>query len=254
MKANYHTHTYRCQHASGSDREYVENAIAGGMEVLGFSDHCPFAFKNGYRSSMRMSARDIDGYFSSLLDLKQEYANDITIYIGLEAEYIERLNHTLDELLEGYPLDYMIMGQHYFEPEYRGRYVGSNGSPGFLTEYVDSVIKGLDTGKFKYLAHPDLPRTAPGTDEYYEQYRRLCMYLKEHDIPVEYNILGFHENRWYPYDEFFEIAASVGNKLIIGVDAHEPWALSDRKLQNEALQTAKQYGMEIIEFLPGLGK
>lgn len=27
MKANYHTHTTRCQHAFGEDREYVEEAI-----------------------------------------------------------------------------------------------------------------------------------------------------------------------------------------------------------------------------------
>ena len=28
MLANYHTHTYRCNHARGEDREYIEHAIA----------------------------------------------------------------------------------------------------------------------------------------------------------------------------------------------------------------------------------
>ena len=41
MLANYHTHTARCHHASGSEREYIEAAIAGGMKILGFSDHAP---------------------------------------------------------------------------------------------------------------------------------------------------------------------------------------------------------------------
>ncbi len=27
---NFHTHTYRCHHAKGSDREYVEAAIKAG--------------------------------------------------------------------------------------------------------------------------------------------------------------------------------------------------------------------------------
>ena len=36
MYANYHTHTKRCQHAVGEDREYVEAAIAAGIQVLGF--------------------------------------------------------------------------------------------------------------------------------------------------------------------------------------------------------------------------
>ena len=30
LKANYHTHTYRCQHAYGSEREYIEAAIRMG--------------------------------------------------------------------------------------------------------------------------------------------------------------------------------------------------------------------------------
>ena len=41
MYANYHTHTVRCNHARGSEREYIETAIARGMQVLGFSDHVP---------------------------------------------------------------------------------------------------------------------------------------------------------------------------------------------------------------------
>ena len=28
MLANYHTHTYRCHHAFGSEREYIDNAVA----------------------------------------------------------------------------------------------------------------------------------------------------------------------------------------------------------------------------------
>ena len=48
MFANYHTHTSRCHHAIGEDREYVEHAIAHGMKELGFSDHCPWVFDDGY--------------------------------------------------------------------------------------------------------------------------------------------------------------------------------------------------------------
>ena len=36
---NMHTHTARCMHARGEDREYVEKAIEAGFEVLGMSDH-----------------------------------------------------------------------------------------------------------------------------------------------------------------------------------------------------------------------
>jgi len=87
MLANYHTHTYRCNHARGEDREYVEHAIRHGMKVLGFSDHCPWVYKNGYVSPTRMAPSELDGYFTNLTDLKREYASDIKIYIGFEAEH-----------------------------------------------------------------------------------------------------------------------------------------------------------------------
>ena len=33
-KVNFHTHTTRCKHATGEDREYVERAIEAGFDVL----------------------------------------------------------------------------------------------------------------------------------------------------------------------------------------------------------------------------
>ena len=52
MTANFHTHTARCRHARGTDREYVESAIRAGISVLGFSDHSPYYFPDGYYSGI----------------------------------------------------------------------------------------------------------------------------------------------------------------------------------------------------------
>ena len=54
MKTNYHTHTMRCNHAIGDDRQYVESAIENGMEELGFADHSPYIFSDGHQSGFRM--------------------------------------------------------------------------------------------------------------------------------------------------------------------------------------------------------
>ena len=66
---NLHTHTYRCHHASGKDEEYVIKAIQNGYDLMGFSDHAPYLFPNGYVSSFRM--------------LPSEVGNDVII--GLDA-------------------------------------------------------------------------------------------------------------------------------------------------------------------------
>ena len=60
MIANYHTHTYRCGHAVGEDREYVEKAIERGLQVLGFSDHVPMPFPDGHESRFRVPLRLLD--------------------------------------------------------------------------------------------------------------------------------------------------------------------------------------------------
>lgn len=253
MLANYHTHTSRCGHARGTDREYVERAIEAGFDVLGFSDHCPWVFSDGYVSGIRMRDTDVDGYFSSLTDLKKEYADDIKLYIGFEAEYIPALIEAQDRLLADYPLDYMIMGQHFNDPESCSVYMGvPTSDEGILREYVDHIIEGMDSGRYRYLAHPDLLDFTGSAEAYEEHYTRLCQFLKDKDIPVEINMLGMMNNKHYPSERFFRIAKKVGNKAIIGCDAHIPEFLSDTSVMKVGKAFAEVMGLELVEKLEGL--
>ncbi len=255
MTANYHTHTYRCGHASGEDREYVEEAIKGGMKILGFADHVPFVYENGFVSRCRMSPSEVDGYFSSLISLREEYKNDINIYIGFEGEYIPELMEAQDRLLSDYPLDYMIMGEHFSDPEYSCRHYNSMREPANdarLTRYVDMVIEGMKSGRYKYLAHPDMPRVVEKNEHFTKEYTRLCTFMKENGFPLEINMLGHATKRNYPCDEFMRIASDVGNKVIIGCDAHEPKYLSDISKQSAVRAYAESFGLEIIDVLDRL--
>ena len=56
---SFHNHTWRCNHATGTEREYVENAVKHGMTVLGFSDHSPYVFEGDYYSGFRMKPDQI---------------------------------------------------------------------------------------------------------------------------------------------------------------------------------------------------
>lgn len=44
MLANYHTHTWRCNHAEAGEEDYVLAAIDQGFRILGFADHTPYFF------------------------------------------------------------------------------------------------------------------------------------------------------------------------------------------------------------------
>ena len=88
MLHNYHTHTKRCHHAHGEDREYVEKAISAGMKTLGFSDHAPYLFPDkNYYSTFRMATDELFSYAESVRALKKEYETDIRILCGFELEY-----------------------------------------------------------------------------------------------------------------------------------------------------------------------
>lgn len=253
MFANYHTHTARCGHAMGADREFVESAVSAGIKVLGFSDHCPWVFPDGYVSDIRMTPAEVEGYFRSLTDLRKEYAEDIKIYIGFEAEYIPQLIEAQDKLLADYPLDYMIMGQHFNDPETCHVYMGAPVyEESLLIQYVNRIIEGMESGRYRYLAHPDLIRYLGSDEEYEKHMTRLCEYLKSKDIPVEVNLLGMTGGRHYPSYRFFSIAQKTGNKAIIGCDAHLPESLCDMSAMETGRRFAESFGLEVVETLDGL--
>ncbi|MCD7959407.1 MAG: histidinol-phosphatase [Ruminococcus sp.] len=253
LLANYHTHTTRCRHAIGEDRYYVEDAIESGKKVLGFSDHCPWIFPKGYVSGTRMKPSDLDDYFSSLLDLKREYAKDITIYIGFESEYIPEMMAEQEKLLADYPIDYMILGEHFLQSETTGAYMGNEPeNEAEFIRYIDYIIEGMETGKYRYVAHPDLCPFSKNPACYTDQYLRLCRYLKAHEIPVEINLLGVVEKRHYTSDSFLDIAAKVGCSAIIGCDAHSPDRLQNAYGEKLCKDMAERHHLPLIDFLPGL--
>ena len=86
---NYHSHTARCGHAWGTDDEFVQAAIDNGFTVLGFSEHSPWPFVDGYQeidTRQRITMEELDGYLADMQALKEKYAGQIDIKIGLECE------------------------------------------------------------------------------------------------------------------------------------------------------------------------
>lgn len=226
ITANFHTHTPRCHHARGSEREYIEYAIANGFTTLGFSDHVPQPFRDGYRSTIRMGMEELDHYVDTLRTLQREYADRIRILIGFEVEYYPDLFETLLEQLRSRSVDYLILGQHHAPEEPTGFYSGEpTREEKRLKMYVDQVIAGLQTGVFSYLAHPDLIYYTGDDETYCRHMRRLCQCAGKLDIPLEINMLGMHVHRHYPCDRFFRLAVEEGCRFIIGCDAHDPDAI-----------------------------
>ncbi len=249
MIANYHTHTPRCGHAAGTEREYVEAALRAGVRTLGFSDHTPYDYGVPYRNSrVRMAVEELPAYADAVRGLAAEYRDRLEILLGVEAEYYPRHFARLLELLRRSGVRYMILGQHFLGNEIGEPYCGRpTDNPAVLERYVSQSIEALQTGLFSYFAHPDLLGFTGGDDEYRRQMRRLCRAAKDGGVPLEINLLGIREGRSYPEERFWRIAAEEGNAVVIGCDAHRPEHLLDRESEEKALALAERLGLRLTE-------
>lgn len=246
-KANYHTHTTRCKHAEGEEREYVEKAIEAGYHILGFSDHAPYVWGYDHVSPIRMEMHELEGYVRTIEKLKEEYKKDITIYTGLEIEYFPGQFETTIEKIKQFSLDYMLLGQHYLTTEMRERYVGRRWEDDVAVQtYIEHLKDALSTGYFLYVAHPDIIHYIGDEmirDEYFSQIAGL---LKKYDMPIEVNVNGYRAGIQYPNPRFVEIGVANGNDFIIGVDAHKPNELLDYKNFDGCVELVKSRGGKII--------
>ncbi|MBQ3852950.1 MAG: histidinol-phosphatase [Lachnospiraceae bacterium] len=249
MKINLHAHTTRCGHATGTEKEYIEEAIRIGMTDFGFSDHTPMPFPNGYSSKgMRMDLDQMDDYTDTVLSLRKEYRDKINIYFGLEVEFYPALFSKLMKFLEGYPVEYLILGQHCMNNQYDGCWFGEETSdPERLAKYVEQALAGLSTGKFLYLAHPDLINFVGDDALYQKQMSRICEYAYDHKIPLEINLLGVGENRNYPNPLFWEIAGKTGNDVVMALDAHHVRMIDVPENEKKAMELVDRFGLNLIE-------
>jgi len=226
----YHTHTSRCGHAFGEDEDYVLNAIKIGIKRFGFSDHVmlPGITQPHSRGDFTL----LNDYLLSTRKLQHKFKDIIDIKVGFEAEYADRFVNYYQELLASGKIDYLILGQHFdFDksdnPQYIKQYKNNISE---LYHYADQLIKGMQSGLFKYVAHPDLFVTMFKTwNEHCEKVTRaICEEAVKLALPLEINI---HASRFwnnnsdfmvYPEVKFWKIASQYPIKVVVGYDAHHP--------------------------------
>ena len=241
MRACYHTHTSRCHHAFGTDEQYVINAIERGVSLLGFSCHGPMHYPGGYSSYYKMAPSELSEYVESIQFLKEKYKGKIEILIGLETEYYPELHSDTMKFWANFPIDYLILGQHFIDKEYdekKDPAPRASEDKGRVTAYADRVISAMELGIFTILAHPDLINYTGDDSAFYDfEMRRIISSAIKNGVYLEYNLLGQSDKRAYPVPRFWQIAAEMGARVILGCDAHSP----DRVAKREEIAEARAF-------------
>ena len=244
MFANYHTHTTRCKHAVGTDREYIQAAIQSGVKILGFSEHITVP----YRVFTETMPDILPEYVDTLSTLRQEYKNDLQLHIGMELEYDPNHFPAQLTLLKDYGIEYLILGQHslFGITDVPGKFQTSSEEK-FLDHHCGLQREAMDTGAITYLAHPDVYNFT-GSEQVYERHiRPLCRHARDLDIPLEINLLGLRTNRHYPRPHFWQIAGEEGCKVILGCDAHDPVSFLDETGPKAAMELVNRFDLNLIQ-------
>lgn len=257
MLKNYHAHTHRCGHAWGTDDEFIQAAIDAGYGVLGFSEHSPWPFQDGYweiDTRQRITMEQLDDYLADMQALKVKYKDQIEIKVGLECEYFPQYFDWLQSVKPR--LDYLILGVHCADhDEHLTHYYARSTQPEQLQEYLRCALAGMESGLFAYLAHPDLCLgDYPQYDEVAQHVvHTICRKAKELGVPLEYNLYGVdkqgrgrQKGLRYPCETFWEVAASYGCTAIIGVDAHRPVNFDRQRFLN-AQAYLQSLNMKLID-------
>jgi histidinol-phosphatase (PHP family) len=258
MKTNYHTHTTRCHHAVGSDEEYILSAIKGGYDELGFSDHTPWKYITDYVSPVRMIPDELPGYVDSIRSLEEKYKDQIKVRLGLECEYFPDYIYWLKNTIKEYGIDYVIFGNHFYNSDEKFRYFAKyTDSIDMLDLYEESAVEGIESGLFKYMAHPDLfMNSYPEFDHHCTMIsRHICRAAVRNNLPLEYNISirakkeaqGLEAT--VPSPEFWHIATTEGCTAIIGIDAHNNKDFETSKYYDQAVDDLKKMGIKTIDHL-----
>ena len=252
-KTNFHTHCQRCRHAFGTEKDYLKSAIEKNLDQLGFSDHAPFP---DHDFGNRMPFEELPDYISAIEQLKQKYP--IPLFKGLEIEYFPKYSDYYKRLFGEYGIEYLILGEHFYTAEngdIKNIYFAESTLD--YIYYAQSVCDGIETGFFKFVAHPDLMfLNMFGWDGNCTKACEMIIECAEkHNAVLEFNANGYRrqENFYpdgrrfpYPHINFWRMVKNTNVRVIIGSDCHEPHQIFDEKVEL-AYKTADMLGLNVID-------
>lgn len=275
---NYHTHTYRCRHATGDVADYVAAARAAGLDELGFSDHCPFHDNRWPENRMPMS--ELQDYLDAMATAREASDAELAavaatvamggpapaaapkaprILMGLECEWGPDEEAFLrDEFLGRCGLEYLTAGIHYYlcGGTWRDSYAISTAAE--LAGFAETSCGAMESGLFTYLAHPDVYCYSwiRWDENAIACAKDILSTAERTGIPLEMNGYGFRKKRIhapeglrrpYPHDEFWRLAAGYDVKCIVNSDAHRPIDTAANLDDGRAI--ARKFGLRLISTL-----
>jgi len=266
---DYHIHTPYCGHAHGKTAEYIERAIALGIEEICFTDHLGRYYLTHVQRrrywDWGMDERTIVRYVAELTDLQRLYAGKIRIKIGLEIDFIEGADELLVPFLSYYPFDFLLCSVHCL-PKFGWKHLSDYKEFDGVTvfrEYFRYTRAALASGLFSSLAHLDFAWRYLKWPEHSmlslleEEIVATVATAAEHNQCMEVNANGYMWSYTHiregadPFLMFIEACVKQLVPITIGSDAHDPQLVG--KTFTDLIPVLRSWGVrEVATFDKGV--
>lgn len=232
---DFHTHTARCGHAAGRDDEYVAAAVGRGLTAIAVTDHVPFYWlpPERYDPTLAMAADELPRYVDAVLALRERYAGQVEVLLGLEADFIAGHEEALARLLERHPFDVVLGSVHWLgewlvdAPSSLARYrQGQDEVERIWDEYTTQLIAAARSGLFDVLSHLDLPKKFGFRSQapFAGRLAEVVEAVAAGGCAVELSSAGRRKpvGEDYPADGVVAALAAAGVRFVLSSDAHAP--------------------------------
>ena len=239
---NYHSHSHYCD-GKMAPEAHIQAAIDRGFVAWGCSSHAPVDFE----AFWAMKRETLPAYCQEINHLKEKYAGQLQIYLGLEVDFIPGRVGPRDTLFS--ELDYTVGSVHFVDGFENGTDWCIDGT---REEYVNGM-KQLWDGNARHaveryyaltrqmledscpdiLGHMDKIKMHNHNEEFFSEkdawYRKAVIQtlevVKAVGIPVEVNTRGMYKKRItdpYPSPWVLEELHKMGIPVMINSDSHHP--------------------------------
>ncbi|MDQ6990872.1 MAG: histidinol-phosphatase HisJ [Mariprofundaceae bacterium] len=254
---DYHMHTPRCNHAVGDVQAYAQAAIKCGLTEIGMSDHSPMP--HGFDAAWRMSLQELPDYLQEVENVADEMQADLTLRIGLEADFHPGTESDVQSMIDAYAWDYLIGSVHFIgdwgfdNPDEIQRWDEMDVEDVYVA-YFDLVARSAETGMFDIIGHPDLikkfgQRAPVGSSRVNHAESNMLDAVKEANMVLEISSAGLRKpvQEIYPHERMVEKAAKRQIPFAFGSDAHAPEEVGHG--MEACLDVLSRYGVrEIASF------
>ncbi|MBO4415673.1 MAG: histidinol-phosphatase HisJ family protein [Lachnospiraceae bacterium] len=248
IRYDCHIHTSFSSDSKASPESQIEKAIELGMKGICITDHMDYEFPDAVRSGMDFEF-DPEEYFKKLTELKEKYASEIELQIGIEIglrnerECRASVREKYESLLNGYAFDFVIGSTHCLEftdPYYESPYWENKDKKTGIMTYFEAIKENISYfPDFDSLGHLDyliryVPASKADENAKFNDYNvqdfadiidEILKMIIDEGRALEVNTAGLKYGLGYPHPkaQVLKRYRELGGELLtIGSDGHRP--------------------------------